>query len=78
MEMAVKMVKGTARSAGRRHRRWHGEHLPRRRHHGGAPPLALLLHGFLGSLPHGDGIHGGGKNVALVAANSWVEEFPTS
>ena len=34
-------------------------------------PLALFLHGFLGALSHGDGIHGGGKNVALVAANSW-------
>ena len=36
-------------------------------------PLAPFLHGFLGALPHGDGIHGGGKNVALVAANSWVD-----
>ena len=36
-------------------------------------PLAPFLHGFLGALPHGDGIHGGGKNVALAAANSWVE-----
>ena len=35
-------------------------------------PLAPFLHGFLGSLPHGYGIHGGGKNVALAAANSWV------
>ena len=33
-------------------------------------PLAPFLHGFLGALPHGDEIHGGGKNVALVAANS--------
>ena len=41
-------------------------------------PLASLLHGFLGALPHGDGIHGGGKNVALVAGNSWVEESPTT
>ena len=23
------------------------------------------FHGFLGALPHGDGIHGGGKNVAF-------------
>ena len=30
-------------------------------------PLASLLHGFLGALPHGDEIHGGGKNVTLVA-----------
>ena len=28
-------------------------------------PLAPFLHGFLGALPHGDGIHGGGKNVAF-------------
>ena len=28
-------------------------------------PLASFLHGFLGALPHGDGIHGGGKNVAF-------------
>lgn len=41
-------------------------------------PLAPFLHGFLGALPHGDGIHGGGKNVALVAANSWVEVSPTN
>jgi hypothetical protein len=27
----------------------------------------------MGAIPHGDGIHGGGKNMALVAANSWVE-----
>jgi hypothetical protein len=33
-------------------------------------PLAPFLHGFMGALPHGDGIHGGGENVALVAANS--------
>jgi hypothetical protein len=25
----------------------------------------------MGALPHGDGIHGGGENVALVATNSW-------
>ena len=41
-------------------------------------PLASLLHGFLGVLPHGDGVHGGGKNVALVARNSWVEEYSTN
>jgi hypothetical protein len=33
-------------------------------------PLAPFLHGFMGALPHGDEIHGGGENVALVAANS--------
>ena len=41
-------------------------------------PLAPFLHGFLGALPHGDGIHGGGKNVALVAAHSWMEASPTN
>jgi hypothetical protein len=41
-------------------------------------PLAPFLHGFMGALPHGDGIHGGGENMALVAANSWVEVSPTS
>ena len=41
-------------------------------------PLAPFLHGFLGALPHGDGIHEGGKNMALVAANSWVELSPTN
>jgi hypothetical protein len=51
----------------------------------GTPPppaswgsTAPFLHGFMGALPHEDGIHGGGKNVALVAANSWVEVSPTS
>jgi hypothetical protein len=41
-------------------------------------PLAPFLHRFMGALPHGDGIHGGGENVALMAANSWVEVSPTS
>jgi hypothetical protein len=41
-------------------------------------PLAPFLHGFMGALPHGDGIHRGGENVALEAANSWVEVSPTS
>jgi hypothetical protein len=41
-------------------------------------PLAPFLHGFMGALPHGDGIHGGGENVALMAANSWVEVPPMS
>jgi hypothetical protein len=43
---------------------------------GGALPLSPFLHGFMGALPHGDGIHGGGENVALVAANSWVRCLP--
>jgi hypothetical protein len=41
-------------------------------------PLASFIDGFMGALPHGDGIHGGGKNVALVATNSWVEVSPMS
>jgi hypothetical protein len=41
-------------------------------------PLAPFLHGFMGALLHGDRIHGGGENVALVATNSWVEVSPTS
>jgi hypothetical protein len=41
-------------------------------------PLGPFLHGFMGALPRGDGIHRGGKNMALVAANSWMEVSPTS
>jgi hypothetical protein len=41
-------------------------------------PLAPFLLGFMGALPHRDGIHGGGENVALMAANLWVEVSPTS
>jgi hypothetical protein len=41
-------------------------------------PLAPFLHGFTRALPHGDGIHGGGKNVAFGGWNSWVEVSPTS
>jgi hypothetical protein len=40
-------------------------------------PLAPFLHGFMGALPHGYGIHGGDENAALVATNSWVEVSPT-
>ena len=39
-------------------------------------PLAPFLHGFMGALPHGDGIHEGGKNVAFEVGNSWVEATP--
>jgi hypothetical protein len=38
-------------------------------------PLAPFLHGFMGALPQGYGIHGGGQNVALVAANSFFFEL---
>ena len=74
MEIAVKMAEMSSEGRGRRQRGG----LPRRRHHGERHPLAPFLHGFMGALPHGDGIHGGGENVALVAANSWVEVSPTS
>jgi hypothetical protein len=79
MEIAVKMAEMSSegREQRRRHRRWRGG-LSRRRHHGGAPSLSPFLHGFMGALPHGDGIHGGGENMALVAGNSWVEVSPTS
>ena len=75
MEMAVKTAERAARSAGRRRC---GESFPAAGIMGERRPLASLLHGFLGALPHGDGIHGGGKNVALVAGNSWVEECSTN
>jgi hypothetical protein len=78
MEIAVKMAEMSSKGRGRRQRWRRRGGLPRRRHHVGAPPLSPFLHGFMGSLPHVDGIHGGGENVALVAANSWVEVSPMS
>jgi hypothetical protein len=75
MEIAVKMAEMSSEGRGRRRRR---RGLPRRRHHGERRPLAPFLHGFMGALPHGDGIHGGGENVALMDANLWVEVSPTS
>jgi hypothetical protein len=74
MEIAVKMVEMTSEGRGRR--RWRGAGsggiMGKRR------PLAPFLHGFMKVLPHGEGIHRGGENVALVAANLWVEVSPTS
>ena len=66
MEMAVK----TAERAARRRRAAaapavRGTPFPAAGKLGERRPLASLLHGFLGALPHGDGIHGGGKNVAF-------------
>ena len=75
MEMAVKTMKGTTRSAGRR--RWRGEHLPRRRHHEGALPLSLISSWLLGSPHPWRWDPWGGKNMALEAGNSWVEEVLT-
>jgi hypothetical protein len=82
MEIAVKMVErisegaggsGVAAAGGGA-----GDSFPAAGIMGERRPLAPFLHGFKGALPHRDGIHGGGKNMALVAANSWVEVSPTS
>jgi hypothetical protein len=79
MEIAVKRAVMSSEGRGRRRRRRRRRGgLPRHRHHGERRPLAPFLHGFMGALSHGDRIHGGGKNVALVAANSWEEVSPTS
>jgi hypothetical protein len=69
MEIAVKMAKMSSEGRGAS---------PVAGIMGERRPLAPFLHGFMGALPHGDGIHGGGENVALVAANSWMEVSPTS
>jgi hypothetical protein len=74
METAVKMVERSSEGAGS----GAGDSFPAAGIMGKRRPLAPFLHGFMGALPHGDGIHGGGYNVALVAANSWVERSPTS
>jgi hypothetical protein len=74
MEIAVKMAEMSSEGRGQR-RRWG---LPVAGIMGERRPLAPFLHGFMGALPHGDGIHEGGENVALLAANLWVEVFPTS
>ncbi len=71
MEMAVKMVKAATATMAAAPAA--GDSFPAAGIMGEHRPLAPFLHGFLEALPHGDGIHGGGKNVALVAANSWVE-----
>jgi hypothetical protein len=63
MEMAVKTAeRGSAAAAAPVVR---GTPFPAAGKLGERRPLASLLHGFLGALPHGDGIHGGGKNVAF-------------
>jgi hypothetical protein len=77
MEIAVKMAEMSSEGRGR----WRGGDAgdsPAAGIMGERCPLAPFLHGFMGALPHGDGIHGGGKNLALVAANLWVEVSPTS
>jgi hypothetical protein len=74
MEIAVKMTEMSSEGRGQRRR----GRLPTAGIMGEHRPLAPFLHGFMGALPHGDGIHVGGENVALVAANSWVEVSSTS
>jgi hypothetical protein len=76
MEIAVKMVEMSSEGRGRRG--GGAGDSPAAGIVGEHRPLAPFLHGFMGALPHGDGIHGGGANVALVAANSWVEVSPMS
>jgi hypothetical protein len=79
MEIAVKMTEMSREGRGRRRRCSGGTgDSPATDIMGERRPLAPFLHGFMGALPHRDGIHGGGENVALVAANSWVEVSPTS
>jgi hypothetical protein len=80
MEIAVKMVERSSKGAGGGGGVGDGagDFFPAAGIMGERRPLAPFLHGFMGVLPHGDGIHGGGENVALVAANSWVEVLPTS
>jgi hypothetical protein len=75
------MVEMSSEGRGRRRRRGSGGGAgdsPAASIMGERRPLAPFLHGFMGALPHGGGIHGGGENVALVAANSWVEVSPTN
>jgi hypothetical protein len=76
MEIAVKMVERRSEGAGSGGGA--GDSFPAAGIMGERRPLAPFLHSFMGALHHGDGIHGGGENVALVAANSWVEVSPTS
>ena len=62
MEMAVKTAERGSAAAAPAVR---GTPFPAAGKLGERRPLASLLHGFLGALPHGDGIHGGGKKVAF-------------
>jgi hypothetical protein len=79
MEIAVKMVERSSEGAGGGGTGGGaGDSFPAVGIMGERRPLAPFLHGFMGALPHRDGIHGGGENMALVAANSWVEVSPTS
>jgi hypothetical protein len=80
MEIVVKMVERSSEGAGGSGGAGDGagDSFPTIGIMGECRPLAPFLHGFMGALPHGDGSHGGGENMALVATNSWVEVSPTS
>ena len=78
MEIAVKMAEMSSEGRGRRRGGAGAGDSPAPGTMGERRPLAPFLHGFMDALPHGDEIHGGGENVALVAANSWVEVSPTT
>jgi hypothetical protein len=78
MEIAVKMAETSSKGRERRGGGGSAGDSPATGIMGERCPLAPFLHGFMGALPHGDGIHGGGKNVALMATNSWVEVSLTS
>jgi hypothetical protein len=80
MEIAVKMVERSSEGVGGGGGAGDGagDSFPAAGIMGERRPLAPFLHGFMETLPHGDGIHGGGENVALVAVNLWVEVSPTS
>jgi hypothetical protein len=70
MEIVVKMAGMSSEGRGRRGSDGGAGDSPTTGIMGERRPLAPFLHGFMGALPHGDGIHGGGENMALVAANS--------
>jgi hypothetical protein len=63
MEIAVKMAEMSSEGRGRQRRGSSGDtgdSFPAAGIMGERRPLAPYLHGFMGALPHGDGIHGGG------------------
>jgi hypothetical protein len=80
MEIAVKMVERSSKGAGGSSGAGGGagDSFPAANIMGERRPLAPFLHGFMGALPYGDGIHRGGEIVAVVATNSWVDVSPTS
>jgi hypothetical protein len=56
MEIAVKMMERSSEGAGG----GAGDSFPAAGIMGERRPLAPFLYGFMGALPHGDGIHRGG------------------